>query len=61
MLMKVNKKEAEAEKIIKKYGEPRGFPAFYLVNSDGSLRDSWSGYSKTFFLNKVEELLNLKN
>jgi hypothetical protein len=59
--MKVNKKEAEAEKNIKKYGEPRGFPAFYLVNSDGSLRDSWSGYSKTFFLNKVEELLNLKN
>ncbi|MCS5640634.1 MAG: hypothetical protein NZ709_03910 [Candidatus Marinimicrobia bacterium] len=57
----MNKKEAEAEKIIKKYGEPKGFPTFYLVNSDGSLRDSWSGYSKTFFLNKVEELLNLKN
>lgn len=61
VLMKVNKKEAEAEKIIKKYGEPRGFPTFYLVNSDGSLRDSWSGYSKTFFLNKVEKLLNLQN
>jgi len=51
----------EAEKIIKKYGEPKGFPTFYLVNSDGSLRDSWSGYSKTFFLNKVEKLLNLQN
>ena len=59
--LNMNKKEAEAEKIIKKYGEPKGFPTFYLVNSDGSLRDSWSGYSKTFFLNKVEELLNLKN
>ena len=61
MLMKVNKKEAEAEKIIKKYGEPKGFPTFYLVNSDGSLRDSWSGYSKKSFLTKVEELLNPSN
>ena len=61
VLMKVNKKEAEAEKIIKKYGEPRGFPTFYLVNSDGSLRDSWSGYSKKSFLTKVEELLNPSN
>ena len=59
--MKVNKKEAEAEKIIKKYGKPRGFPTFYLVNSDGSLRDSWSGYSKKSFLTKVEELLNPSN
>ena len=61
VLMKVNKKEAEAEKIIKKYGKPRGFPTFYLVNPDGSLRDSWSGYSKKSFLTKVEELLNPSN
>ena len=61
VLMKVNKKEAEAEKIIQKYGEPVGFPTFYLVNPDGSLRDSWSGYSKKSFLTKVEELLNLPN
>jgi len=58
LLMKVNKKEAEAEKIIEKYGKPVGFPIFYLVNPDGSLRDSWSGYSKKSFLTKVEELLN---
>ena len=61
VLMKVNKKEAEAEKIIQKYGEPVGFPTFYLVNPDGSLRDSWSGYSKKSFLTKVEKLLNLPN
>ena len=61
VLMKVNKKEAEAEKIIQKYGEPVGFPTFYLVNPDGSLRDSWSGYSKKSFLTKVEELLNPSN
>ena len=61
LLMKVNKKEAEAEKIIQKYGEPVGFPTFYLVNPDGSLRDSWSGYSKKSFLTKVEELLNFPN
>ena len=61
VLMKVNKKEAEAKKIIQKYGEPVGFPTFYLVNPDGSLRDSWSGYSKKSFLTKVEELLNLPN
>ena len=58
VLMKVNKKEAEAEKIIQKYGEPVGFPTFYLVNPDGSLRDSWSGYSKKSFLTKVGKLLN---
>ena len=58
LLMKVNKKEAEAEKIIQKYGEPVGFPTFYLVNPDGSLRDSWSGYSKKSFLTKVGKLLN---
>ena len=58
LLMKVNKKEAEAEKIIQKYGEPVGFPTFYLLNPDGSLRDSWSGYSKKSFLTKVEELLS---
>ena len=61
VLMKVNKKEAEAEKIIQKYGKPRGFPTFYLVNPDGSLRESWSGYSKKSFLTKVEELLNFPN
>ena len=61
VLMKVNKREAEAKKIIQKYGEPVGFPTFYLVNPDGSLRDSWSGYSKKPFLTKVEELLNLPN
>ena len=61
LLMKVNKKEAEAEKIIQKYGEPVGFPTFYLVNPDGSLRDSWSGYSKKSFLTKVEELLSQPN
>ena len=61
LLMKVNKKEAEAENIIQKYGEPVGFPTFYLVNPDGSLRDSWSGYSKKSFLTKVEELLNPSN
>ena len=59
--MKVNKKEAEAEKIIQKYGKPRGFLSFYLVNPDGSLRESWSGYSKKSFLTKVEELLNFPN
>ena len=58
VLMKVNKKEAEAEKIIQKYGKPRGFPTFYLVNPDGSLRDSWSGYFKKSFLTKVGKLLN---
>ena len=56
--MKENKKEAESEKIIQKYGEPVGFPTFYLVDPDGSLRDSWSGYSKKSFLTKVEGLLN---
>ena len=61
LLMKINKKEAEAEKIIQKYGEPVGFPTFYLVNPDGSLRDSWSGYSKKSFLTKVEELLSQPN
>ena len=61
VLMKVNKKEAEAEKIIQKYGEPVGFPTFYLVNPDGSLRESWSGYSKKSFLTKVKELLNFPN
>ena len=61
VLMKVNKKEAEAEKIIQQYGKPRGFPTFYLVNPDGSLRESWSGYSKKSFLTKVEELLNFPN
>jgi len=61
VLIKVNKKGAEAEKIIQKYGKPRGFPAFYLVNPDGSLRESWSGYSKKSFLTKVKKLLNLPN
>ena len=61
VLMKVNKKEAEAEKIIQQYGDPVGFPTFYLVNPDGSLRDSWSGYSKKSFLTKVEKLLDLPN
>ena len=61
VLIKVNKKGAEAEKIIQKYGDPVGFPTFYLVNPDGSLRDSWSGYSKKSFLIKVEKLLNLPN
>ena len=59
--MKVNKKEPESEKIIHMYGEPRGFPTFYLVNPDGSLRESWSGYSKKLFLAKVEELLISSN
>ena len=58
VLIKVNKKGSEAEKIIQKDAEPVGFPTFYLVNPDGSLRDSWSGYSKKSFLTKVEELLN---
>ena len=61
VLMKVNKKEAEAEKIIQQYGDPVGFPTFYLVNPDGSLRESWSGYSKKSFLTKVKKLLNLPN
>ena len=61
VLMKVNKKEVEAKKIIQKYGDPVGFPTFYLVNPDGSLRESWSGYSKKLFLTKVKELLNFPN
>ena len=61
VLMKVNKKEVEAKKIIQKYGDPVGFPTFYLVNPDGSLRESWSGYSKKSFLTKVKKLLNLPN
>ena len=33
VLMKVNKKEAEAEKIIQQYGKPRGFPTFLSCES----------------------------
>ena len=61
VLLKLNKKETESENIIKKFGKPEGFPTFYLVDPDGSLRESWSGYSKNSFLTKTKILLNLPN
>lgn len=61
MLLKLNIKETESEHIIETFGKPEGFPTFYLVNPDGSLKESWSGYSKDSFLTKTTLLLELPN
>jgi len=61
VLLKLNKKETEAENIIEKYGNSEGFPTFFMISQNGDLKESWSGYSKDSFLTKTNKLLNLKN
>ena len=56
ILLKVNKKESDSDLIKEKYGMPNGFPMFYLINPDGTLKATWPGYSKEYFLGKMESL-----
>ena len=46
--------------IIEKYGDPVGFPTFFMITPNGDLKESWSGYSKDSFLTKTNKLLNLQ-
>ena len=61
VFLKLNKKEIEAGNIIEKYGNPEGFPTFFMITPNGDLKESWSGYSKDSFLTKTNKLLNLQN
>ena len=61
VFLKLNKKETEAGNIIEKYGNPVGFPTFFMISPNGDLKESWSGYSKDSFLTKTNKLLNLQN
>tara|TARA_Y100000310_G_scaffold173914_1_gene174065 strand:+ start:225 stop:416 length:192 start_codon:yes stop_codon:yes gene_type:complete len=56
ILLKLNKKESNSEIIKEKFGMPIGFPMFYLINPDGTLKAAWAGYSKEYFLGKMESL-----